>query len=375
MELLLALIFLAADPVQTPLLEAKAEVESIRGLDFRHEVERGMRTRRQLRAMLIDELGEEEGGAERYREVLEAMQLVEPDEQLIERMLDAYEQQVLAWYDPETGQFYELSDPAAEIAAMPLMKQGVLVHELTHALQDQWFGIGERLDSIEHDWDRAQAYHAVLEGEASLVMLESGLRSMGASLDGLRESGVSPDQMIETMRTAAAGTFPSEVDPWFIESMKFPYIEGLRFVLTEWGRGGWDAVHAIHANPPISTEEIYRPELWRTRLESGAEGAAALAAEEGESTRITLGEFAWRHLLGEEAAAGVDRAIVSVTPDGEAWRVRIESQWDTVADAREFEAAYGRFLAQRKLKAQLTRDETRVTAEYVWGNENLKTEN
>lgn len=370
MESVLALLLVLSSPQAAdtvpPLEAARAKVEAIRGLEFRRDVVREPRTRAELRKMLLDELAGEAGGAEGYRLLLEAALLVEPDDELIERMLDAYEQQVLAWYDPKTGRFYELTDPAADVASIPMMRDGVLVHELTHALQDQWFSIGDRLDALEHDWDRAQAYHAVLEGEASLVMLESGLNAMGSSLSAVRKSGLSVDQMIETMRAAAAGTFPADVDPWFVESMKFPYIEGLKFVMYEWSRGGWSAVQEIHANPPISTEEVFHPELWRARIDSGAAGGAPLRAEGKESTSFTLGEFAWRHLLDEDAAAGIDRGIVTVSEAGAGHTVEIDSRWDSERDAEEFESAWRALARRRGIDASVSRRGLDVVAKYVW---------
>ena len=58
------------------------------------------------------------------------------------------------------------------LQSMPMngmLDAGINVHELTHALQDQHFHIGERDLALRDDTDANLAYHAVIEGEASLV--------------------------------------------------------------------------------------------------------------------------------------------------------------------------------------------------------------
>ncbi len=49
--------------------------------------------------------------------------------------------------------------------------EGLLVHELVHAVQDQWIDLGALADP-KLGSDRATAAQAAIEGHATLVMLE-----------------------------------------------------------------------------------------------------------------------------------------------------------------------------------------------------------
>src|SRR5277367_1093775 len=71
----------------------------------------------------------------------------------------------------------DLADMAIELPAqyrnavtgmLKLETAGVLGHELTHALQDQHFGMGATLQKYKGNTDRTLAYKAVVEGDATL---------------------------------------------------------------------------------------------------------------------------------------------------------------------------------------------------------------
>jgi hypothetical protein len=50
--------------------------------------------------------------------------------------------------------------------------------------------------------------------------------------------------------------------PYFKEDLLFPYLYGYNFVSDLYDQGGWDAVNAAYANPPVSTEQIMHPERY-----------------------------------------------------------------------------------------------------------------
>lgn len=368
-DLLLLLVALqadsrAAEPSVKPLDRAIGAVEQIRGLEFSRTVEHRSATRDQLRSMILEQIAREEGDVESYGSLLQALLLVPRGDDPVEGMLRGYEHQVLAWYDPDSKHFYELKD-RDDLVMNESMRHGLLVHELTHALQDQRFGAGGRLREHRRDWDRAQAYHAVLEGEATLVMLGATMEAMGASLGQLRDSAVPLDTMLDAMESTAAAMMPPGLDPWFVESMTFPYVQGLRFVMGEWRAGGWEAVDAIHANPPISTEEILHPEIWRSRL--GRQEAERPAPRAGSADVIHAGEFILSFLAGRDAAAGVDEATFRVRRQrDDGWEVSLTSTWDSPEDAREFEQAYRSLLEARGVKGSVRRKGLAVSARYIW---------
>jgi hypothetical protein len=42
----------------------------------------------------------------------------------------------------------------------------------------------------------------------------------------------------------------------------FPYMSGMEFAQSLFDRGGWDAIDAAYANPPVSTEQILHPDRY-----------------------------------------------------------------------------------------------------------------
>lgn len=365
---LIASATLAASP---DLSSSIRTVEEIRGHSFARPVESAAATRADLRTMIKGEIAREAGSAEAYRRTLEAMLVVDRDDRVIDQLLDAYESQVLAWYSPEERKFFVLSDPVAELPDLPLMRQMIEVHELMHALQDQRFDAGSRLREWGADWDRAQAYHAVLEGEASLVMMDAMMRGMGLSLEAAAKEGLDPAAISAAMEQGAAAGGAGDFPPYFMESMKFPYLEGLKFVFDAWQRDGWAGVDRIHQNPPISTEEILSPELYRARVAQKRPFKAGSFSSTAGAFSTSLGEFHWRFLLGKEPAAGVDRGSFRMVPQSAGrWAVEIDTSWDTEKDAGEFATAYRAFLQEREIAPKITRQGRNVRATYEWRERN-----
>ena len=111
-----------------------------------------------------------------YALVLRALQLVDGGKtDLVGSMLALYESQVLAFYDPLTHTYFaidKLPSAAAGMGDSDMLRESVVIHELTHALQDQRFRAGARDLALQKDTDGGLALHALLEGEATLVMLD-----------------------------------------------------------------------------------------------------------------------------------------------------------------------------------------------------------
>jgi hypothetical protein len=135
-------------------------------------------------------------------------------------------------------------------------KSDILVaHELTHALQDQYFGVHAALNRIVDNDDRRLALKSVVEGDATLV----GYGYVSGRVDA------------ETISTLLSnlGDMPrlfdvqSPATPAALrDSLIFQYTDGTRFVGEVYRRGGWSAVNALYSNPPLSTREVLDPTLY-----------------------------------------------------------------------------------------------------------------
>src|ERR1051326_8237003 len=235
------------------------------------------------------------------------------------------------------------------------MRDMVVIHELTHALQDQHFAAGAREKALTKDTDGGLAFHSLLEGEATLVMMDYMLDKMGQPLDAL----VKNPQVLEAMAGATDKTIDANVPRYFVESLKFPYLEGLKLCIEGYRRGGWKMIDKMDANPPQSTREVLHPADYFARLERGGSAKAfddaALVAAPGTISVEHLGEFHWRYLVGATASAGWvdDRVQIAQNKDHEP-TVLAETRWNSDESARRFRDAYVAFLHERGVTARAT---------------------
>ena len=103
--------------------------------------------------------------------------LVPRDLDLRSVLLGLYTEQVAGFYEPDSTALFVMDDqPDAAL-------EGLLVHELVHAIQDQNADL-EALTGHDLGNDRATAAQAAIEGHATLVMLEHLTEQMtGVAID------------------------------------------------------------------------------------------------------------------------------------------------------------------------------------------------
>ena len=283
-----------------------------------------------------------------------------------DRLIDLYESQVLAYYDPDSRTFYALAQPPPALQNLPegmAAQDGVIVHELMHALQDQHHEIGRRAMEMRRDTDASLAYHALLEGEASLVMLAYLLEQGGADFDTMIR-----EPLFDGVVGAAAAAdfmFDGSAPRYFVESMKFPYLEGLRFVIAAYRRGGWAELDRVYAAPPLSTREILHPdEYFERRFTPVAfDGKPPLSLE--ALTVEHLGQFHWNFLVGKDNARGWASDRVTIVQDATCEAtVLVETSWGSAEDAQRFHRAYMDFLDRRGIGHLSSRDGSSVKLGY-----------
>jgi hypothetical protein len=374
-SLLAAALLLAAATAGAGVPEQMKKVEQIRGLTFTGPVKTEELDRRELPQRLEAQLVKTMPySLDDYVTVLEALQLLDPGtKNVLPKLFGFLQQQVLAFYDPLTKTYYsvrQLPDGMAGLGQQrEMLEEGVAMHELTHALQDQRFGIGVHDYALRDDQDAGMAYHALVEGEATLVMMASMMGGMGKSLDE-----VLADETLSKAISDAASSDQSaggEAAPprYFVESLKFPYVEGLKLVIAAYRRGGWKELDRVYGNPPASTREVLHLPEYFARLDRGLPAPAIDAATPAVANHVLsvehLGEFTWGYLVGPENARGLvsDRATLTQNAACEP-AVRVETRWESAAGADRFAAAYRRFLEGRGVPVQIAVDGTTVRAAY-----------
>jgi hypothetical protein len=166
--------------------------------------------------------------------------------------------QVAGFYDPHSKEMVLVAggtnlgfftNTAEFVAQHDVGGEMVLAHELTHALQDQHFDLDKKLDQVKNNDDSALALKSVAEGDATLAGYAYVAGRMDASMiDGLLT--YLPDIAKELTKEA-----PDTPDGLAIP-LVFQYSDGVRFVAEAYRRGGWKAVDALYANPPLSTHQV-----------------------------------------------------------------------------------------------------------------------
>ncbi|MDE0601840.1 MAG: hypothetical protein OXI56_08610 [bacterium] len=122
-----------------------------------------------------------------------------------------------------------------------------LVHELIHALTDQHFDFGSRMEDLADSqlYDPASGLVGLVEGDAIVSEFVYVNTLDAAARDRLYAE-------------FAALELPELDIPLFMElALYFPYDKGYQYVANRWRDGGWPAVNEMYLDPPGSTEEIY----------------------------------------------------------------------------------------------------------------------
>jgi hypothetical protein len=294
---------------------------------------------------------------------LQAMGLLTAEQDLRDLSAQLLEGQVLGFYDYTQQRMVVVSD-----AGLTPEARVTYAHEYTHALQDGAFDAGAELDALDTD-DAIGAYQALVEGDATLLMLQWALAHLSA--DELGQIGTTP--LPDT----------TGIPDWMIQQLQWPYLAGLNLLTTVSGMavvpgvgGGsdWGAVDDVYADPPASTEQVIHPEKYLAHEEPIFVEAPDVAGLLGdgwvELAPNTEGEAMiaiWLTHLGVGGAAdaaaagwGGDSLTVATGPNDEmamAWRIA----WDAPSDAEEFAAAYGDATLPAGLSGNLVRTGTEVT--------------
>jgi hypothetical protein len=171
-----------------------------------------------------------------------------------------------------------------------------MAHELTHALEDQHFHIEAWSRAARPNEDAELARDAVLEGSAMAAMVDYLMLGTGRSLKDLPE--FDPSMLLgELEGTPTLKSAP----PFLRDALIFPYISGLNFSAAVLKSNGWPALAGVFEKPPISTQQILHPALYK----SGKTPATVLlpplekmlGKDWSKLDENILGEFGWKEVF------------------------------------------------------------------------------
>jgi hypothetical protein len=358
------------------LLRYKGAYEKIlpglRGLTFKNPVAPQFMERKDLREHMAklfrEEMTEEDIAlADASLKVFGFVPAKFKTEELVLRL---YAEEVAGFYDPKRKEIFlikETEKPQKPGLFARLLgatggfdkeeQKATLAHEMAHALADQHFDLDKMQRAVEDDDDQSLALQALIEGEATLVMMIDMQRTEGD--DGKEMLKASPEAMdfsiglMKGFLPFASGKTFRNAPPIFQETMLFGYLKGLVFLLHLTNDDEWDAVNRAFRSPPLSTEQILHPEKYLRDVDVPVaidlpKFGALAAGGWKELGQNVLGELQISILLrrhwGRQAAAGWDgdRFAVFDGPDerlGVVWF----TTWDSETDAIEFAGAYTRY--------------------------------
>jgi hypothetical protein len=252
--------------------------ESYRGLKARRPVPAGSLGTRALKEKVVEAMAKDYP-PERLRAFaasLKAFGLIPEAMDLRAYLPELLSSQVAGFYDPDRKYLalvdlpHSSPEEKGEKKGKPQVDQDMtLVHELTHALQDQSFAL-DRFENPDPLSDAGTAGTALVEGDATLTMLDYESRTHLETTPGM--TGVLSGMMRDPRKTIAAspdlpGTREMLAAPaWFRDTLLFSYLQGAAFCLEVRRQGGQKLLdYAFTTDPPRSTEQILHPEKWYGR--------------------------------------------------------------------------------------------------------------
>jgi hypothetical protein len=344
-----ALLPAATDLLPQRISEVSRQVEEVRGRRFERPVAAAeidpTEARRVLRSKIVEALP---ASAEETLRSLAVLGLIEEGPNQLDRLVDFYVSQVVAFYDPAPRRFFVVQGAeglVSESVEMAALAQGLIYsHELMHALQDETLKLDSRTRALKDNSDRGFALQCLLEGEATFVMIRVALKDIPGA-DARAEEELAP---LLTAGGLERANVPKDVPAYFVDQLFFPYVEGTAYVRAAFKKGGWAEVDRLWRNPPESSSEILHGAPYPAPVEGLLPAnAAGLFAGQRVVYTDTLGEWTLRFLLGRalpeqeaaRASAGWrgDRIafVASGGNMGYLWRIR----FDDGLSATRFEGA------------------------------------
>jgi hypothetical protein len=288
--------------------------------------------------------------------------LVPPDFDLRGSTINLLTEQAAAFYDYDKKKLFLLDGSSG------ISETTTLAHELSHALADQHFNLEKFIEDTPSNDDENLAHTAVVEGQASWLMLAYDLK----------EAGQSPMPTAEMLGTVGKSSENGMADypvlkdsPLYIQqSLLFPYTQGILFFDAVYKKMGREAFAAVFQNPPTDSAEVIHPDRYFSHRKAAVPELPKLSLTEKakDLTEGSLGEFDHMMLLRQY----VDEHTSGILPPhlrGGRFKIleighkrtpllEYASEWDEEEQAKTFFTMY-----QKVLKAKWKHCNVAVTDE------------
>jgi len=322
------------------LEEAVAElstfVEQQRGRPFAQPVDVELLDDDEFVERLREQETDEEAVAETAG-LLRAIGLLGPDDDLQAAIDQVTAEGVAGFYDPETD---ALVVRGSEVS--PDVRS-TLVHELTHAWDDQFFEL-HRPQLDDADDESGFGFSALVEGNAEAVQ-----QSWMAQLPADERTEVE-----ESQEGAGGGLEDADIPEVVLQLIALPYVVGPELVAALLAAGGVARVDAAFEAPPTTSEQVLDPTTYVPVPEPavavpepqadgevedqgvfGAAGVAVTLADAVSADTARLAAAGW----------GGDRYVTWA--DGDRTCVRLDVVGDTPGDTQELRDAWTQWAGEQ----------------------------
>lgn len=301
-------------------------VEQERGLVFQEPVTVEVLDDEAFNARLFAAVEKDAEQTTKQAQALQALGFVDAVTQIEEGQRALLEAGVLGFYDPETD---ELVVRGGELS--PMTRQ-TIAHELTHALDDQWFDL-DNPKYEETDDEVGFGLTALAEGNAK--------RIDEAYADELSDA----DRETLEREQQAIPPVPASVPLVLLSLIRAPYDEGTPLVESLLRHGNQRRLDSAFREPPTTSEQVLDPKKYLA-----AEGAVAVDTPPADGPVLDQGMFGdlmLRLLMGSALGSGrVQRAAEGWAGDryvvwqqGEDYCLRVDIATDTEKDGTELDNA------------------------------------
>ena len=151
-------------------IRMQKEVEALRGWKFKHSVDIGLYTEEQVKAYIEEPLESEEGWPEYSRAdtAMKTIRLIPQDSELLNTTQEMFVNMAPpGLYNARTKELRAVKKPGMDFSSLSF--QVIFIHELTHALDDQYFDLNKMRKIALYSSDAEIAIGSIVEGSAVTV--------------------------------------------------------------------------------------------------------------------------------------------------------------------------------------------------------------
>ncbi len=306
---------------RSEVCEAVAFIEDFKGMPFVRFPTVNFIDDAAFDEFILDDFDAESSELDAVGDSLRALGLIDTDVDLADALRTSLEIGVVGGYNTETE---ELNVRGTDVN---LYTRSVMVHELTHAWDDQHHELSR--PELDEDDESASGFLQIVEGSAVLVeqaWRETLTDAERAELERLELGAVAPEDLVVLF----------QIPSFILQTQISPYVDGAAFVSSVYDDGGIAAVDALFADPPVTTEQVLHPEAYAAR-EAPADVPAPEVGDGAVGEPIdqgTIGELALDLWLGQDAGDGWggDAYVTWRTEDGVCSAVNLIGDTDDDTD-------------------------------------------